>query len=210
MISICNTDEHYPPLFNQRYLEDNIGIIQKKQCHVRQKRRLLQLDTINSISIDKDNRLYNLLDENVIKEQNQGNLQVLNGIVEFEQSLRPQPVTKQKVKCNCKKTKCLKLYCDCFNQGEFCSAECNCNDCSNTAAHKEERDAAMNVLKERNPDAFKPKVQTKEVTNNKLTSQFPLPHYQLYPLPHHFLGRREESKVILQQFRFQLKSIAKG
>ena len=29
-------------------------------------------------------------------------------------------------KCNCSRTKCLKLYCECFARGEVCGKECNC------------------------------------------------------------------------------------
>lgn len=35
-------------------------------------------------------------------------------------------------KCNCKNSKCLKLYCDCFSAGKYCD-DCNCTDCLNTA-----------------------------------------------------------------------------
>jgi protein lin-54 len=41
--------------------------------------------------------------------------------------------------CNCKKTKCLKLYCDCFAYGEFCGTGCHCCDCSNVISNKIER-----------------------------------------------------------------------
>ena len=37
---------------------------------------------------------------------------------------------KQKVYCNCKKTKCLKLYCDCFRLNQTCDG-CNCQGCHN-------------------------------------------------------------------------------
>lgn len=34
--------------------------------------------------------------------------------------------------CNCKKSKCLKKYCDCFYSRVYCSKEwCNCKDCLN-------------------------------------------------------------------------------
>lgn len=36
------------------------------------------------------------------------------------------------VKCNCKKSRCLKLYCDCFAAGVPCS-DCNCEVCENIA-----------------------------------------------------------------------------
>jgi len=65
---------------------------------------------------------------------------------------------KKKVCCNCKKSRCLKLYCDCFGRGQPCSKECNCVNCLNTEAHFKERQEAMNSVLERNPSAFKPKV----------------------------------------------------
>ncbi|KAL4442236.1 hypothetical protein ABPG74_009254 [Tetrahymena malaccensis] len=167
LIQVCQTDEHYPPLFNQNYLDNNFHQIQKKQCHIRQKRRFLQLNSINSISVDKNNYIYNLLDMKVIREREEGNLKDLDGIVEYEQTLRPQTTSKQKVKCNCKKSKCLKLYCDCFNQGQVCNSECNCVECSNTEDNKAERESAIKQLQERNPDAFKPKIQTKEIKDDE-------------------------------------------
>jgi len=40
--------------------------------------------------------------------------------------------------CNCTKSQCLKLYCDCFANGEFCHL-CNCTNCSNNLTHEEDR-----------------------------------------------------------------------
>lgn len=39
---------------------------------------------------------------------------------------------KSAVFCKCSKTKCLKLYCNCFSQGSACNASCVCLDCRNT------------------------------------------------------------------------------
>ena len=36
----------------------------------------------------------------------------------------------KKIQCNCKKTKCLKLYCDCFRLNQTCDG-CNCVGCHN-------------------------------------------------------------------------------
>ena len=33
--------------------------------------------------------------------------------------------------CNCKRSRCLKLYCECFSQQVFCKADCKCVDCNN-------------------------------------------------------------------------------
>lgn len=70
--------------------------------------------------------------------------------------------TKKKICCNCKKSKCLKLYCDCFAAGEFCTRDCNCTNCYNLEEHAKERQAAIDSTLERNPDAFKPKVDAIE------------------------------------------------
>uniref|UniRef100_A0A182M0L9 CRC domain-containing protein n=1 Tax=Anopheles culicifacies TaxID=139723 RepID=A0A182M0L9_9DIPT len=59
--------------------------------------------------------------------------------------------------CNCTKSQCLKLYCDCFANGEYCY-NCNCKDCFNTFDHANERQKAVRSTLERNPNAFKPKI----------------------------------------------------
>lgn len=56
--------------------------------------------------------------------------------------------------CNCTKSQCLKLYCDCFANGEFCS-NCNCKECFNTLEKEDERQKAIKICLERNPHAFK-------------------------------------------------------
>ncbi|EAR89157.2 tesmin TSO1-like CXC domain protein (macronuclear) [Tetrahymena thermophila SB210] len=74
--------------------------------------------------------------------------------------------------CNCKKTKCLKLYCDCFAAGEFCGAECNCCECSNTVANKEARNKIVEGLLEKNPFAFNVKdIEIEEPSQLSLKAQ---------------------------------------
>lgn len=48
----------------------------------------------------------------------------------------PQSLEKKSRRhpCNCKKSKCLKLYCECFAGELYCDG-CNCNDCHNTTAY---------------------------------------------------------------------------
>ncbi|XP_029140156.1 tesmin-like [Protobothrops mucrosquamatus] len=68
--------------------------------------------------------------------------------------------TKSKKPCNCTKSQCLKLYCDCFANGDFCS-NCNCNNCYNNPEHEIERFKAIKVIQaclDRNPEAFLPKI----------------------------------------------------
>ncbi|XP_041363749.1 protein lin-54 homolog [Gigantopelta aegis] len=59
--------------------------------------------------------------------------------------------------CNCTKSQCLKLYCDCFANGEFCH-NCNCTSCANNLEHEEERSRAIKSCLDRNPMAFHPKI----------------------------------------------------
>lgn len=56
--------------------------------------------------------------------------------------------------CNCKKTKCLKLYCDCFSVGELCGTECKCVECCNNEITLNCRNEAIEKILERNPFAF--------------------------------------------------------
>ena len=63
--------------------------------------------------------------------------------------------------CNCKNSKCLKLYCDCFRINGFCGSRCNCIGCENTKESKQ-REARVAFLLKKNPLTFKPIVTTNE------------------------------------------------
>lgn len=60
---------------------------------------------------------------------------------------------ESKTKCNCKKSKCLKLYCECFANGSFCT-DCSCNNCHNVEKYSNERSEKMEQIKTRNPEVF--------------------------------------------------------
>lgn len=74
-----------------------------------------------------------------------------NGIISSESASRPRKP------CNCTKSLCLKLYCDCFANGEFCN-NCNCTNCYNNLDHENDRQKAIKACLDRNPEAFKPKI----------------------------------------------------
>lgn len=63
-------------------------------------------------------------------------------------------IKKKKIVCNCKKTKCLKLYCECFQAGELCNEDCNCCDCKNNEEYKDELEKAKQDIISKNPNAF--------------------------------------------------------
>ncbi|CAH9104143.1 unnamed protein product [Cuscuta europaea] len=61
-------------------------------------------------------------------------------------------------RCNCKKSKCLKLYCDCFAAGVYCVEPCSCQGCFNKPIHENTVLATRKQIESRNPLAFAPKV----------------------------------------------------
>uniref|UniRef100_A0A672LBD1 Protein lin-54 homolog n=2 Tax=Sinocyclocheilus grahami TaxID=75366 RepID=A0A672LBD1_SINGR len=68
-----------------------------------------------------------------------------------------EAASRQRKPCNCTRSQCLKLYCDCFANGEFCN-NCNCVNCFNNLDHESERLKAIKACLDRNPVAFKPKI----------------------------------------------------
>lgn len=59
--------------------------------------------------------------------------------------------------CNCKNSRCLKLYCECFASGTYCEG-CNCVNCCNNVENETVRQEAVEATLERNPNAFRPKI----------------------------------------------------
>ncbi|CAK79372.1 unnamed protein product (macronuclear) [Paramecium tetraurelia] len=45
--------------------------------------------------------------------------------------------------CQCQKTKCLKLYCQCFHEGKCCGEQCSCSGCKNSLTDNFERNKAI-------------------------------------------------------------------
>ena len=42
---------------------------------------------------------------------------------------------KKKSGCTCKKTFCLKMYCECFSSNRSCGEDCACLSCKNSSSH---------------------------------------------------------------------------
>ena len=71
---------------------------------------------LNSIQLTRNSRFQDMLKDNPFVSI---------------QTPAPRPEQRRKLKCNCKKSKCLKLYCECFSNQLFCSSECECCNCAN-------------------------------------------------------------------------------
>jgi hypothetical protein len=65
------------------------------------------------------------------------------------------------IACNCIRSKCLKLYCTCFQSGKVCRPNvCSCVGCYNTEKDDEgHRQAAIQQLLEKRPNAFEKKTK---------------------------------------------------
>ncbi|XP_030548379.1 protein tesmin/TSO1-like CXC 4 isoform X2 [Rhodamnia argentea] len=61
-------------------------------------------------------------------------------------------------RCNCKKSKCLKLYCDCFAAGMYCVEPCSCQGCLNRPQYEQTVLETRQQIESRNPLAFAPKI----------------------------------------------------
>jgi hypothetical protein len=79
------------------------------------------------------------------------------------QLLENVPITD--VPCKCKNSKCLKLYCVCFQTGKFCDGNlCKCKDCLNTEQHNGpggKRSRAVKKILHRRIDAFDKRLKKK-------------------------------------------------
>ncbi|TRY87990.1 hypothetical protein DNTS_007018 [Danionella cerebrum] len=87
-------------------------------------------------------------------------------VVEQEDVVQPKGCErlkweKSKRPCNCTKSQCLKLYCECFAYGEFCN-NCKCVNCFNNTEHDLERSQAVKACLVRNPGAFRPKIGSRK------------------------------------------------
>ncbi len=91
--------------------------------------------------------------------------------------------------CHCKKSKCLKLYCDCFASERYCTG-CKCANCQNTPEFEEIRSKAIADTRAKNPQAFKPRILKKLLSSG-------LPHS---PPTAHVTGCRCKKSACLKKY----------
>ncbi|XP_068648595.1 uncharacterized protein [Aristolochia californica] len=89
-----------------------------------------------------------------------GKFEELNQTSPRKKRKRATPNVENEVckRCNCKKSKCLKLYCECFAAGVYCAEPCTCQECFNKPEYEDTVLATRHQIESRNPLAFAPKV----------------------------------------------------
>ena len=102
------------------------------------------------------------------------NMNVNNNIYHYHlgentiDSISEQKIVEEKNKkkffCNCKKSECLKLYCDCFANGEKCIG-CNCRNCSNKIGNELAIKKIYDEVVGKNPIAMKLNLHKDAKTN---------------------------------------------
>ena len=128
-----------------------------------------------SKNIENENQIkkkYSVIDNNKINMNI--NMNVNNNIYHFslgespvnllsEQKIREEK-SKKKFYCNCKKTECLKLYCDCFANGEKC-IDCNCRNCWNIIGNELVIKKVYDEVVGKNPISLKLNFQKERIIN---------------------------------------------
>lgn len=85
-------------------------------------------------------------------------------------SKEEEKAPKVNTPCGCSRTKCLKLYCECFSNNRFC-IDCHCKNCKNRPEFEEIRNKAKISTIERNPTAFRQEIiSTYKACNCKRSS----------------------------------------
>ena len=130
----------------------NIGYVNYNNRNNVKNEMSKKYDNINmNINMNVNNNIYHLcLGENEVAPLS-------------EQQLLEEK-KKKKFSCNCKKSKCLKLYCDCFANGEKC-IECNCVDCSNKIGNENFVKKIYDETVVKNPISMKLNLQKESKTN---------------------------------------------
>lgn len=94
--------------------------------------------------------------EEVVQEQTESEISK-----KFKSAVENVSISQNR--CQCKKSLCLKLYCECFNNNQVqqlyiynqvCSTLCGCRDCGNRLDNQKERGKAIQEALQRNLDAF--------------------------------------------------------
>ncbi|KRW99087.1 hypothetical protein PPERSA_07340 [Pseudocohnilembus persalinus] len=135
--------------------------MQQSQNNKQQNHQKCSHENHNFQQIQSENQNQN---QQLTQQQNQqqNQQQTQYGVGGFPYEDKRKKVNKKTKVCNCKKTQCLKLYCDCFAVGELCGEQCKCSSCHNNNENMKIRSQTIEQILEKNPYAFNSKEDIQE------------------------------------------------
>lgn len=121
-------------------IQDNIDLLEiiERDSYKKRSRDIVEIDDTfifyGNIKYVKYESIKNLINKNEkgkedIFSDNESSRPSIN--LSVNSSFSSSPSNKSRISCTCKKSKCLKKYCECYKQGTKCGIKCNCYDCSN-------------------------------------------------------------------------------
>ncbi len=104
------------------------------------------------VETDKENADANTHNKNIVSSDSKASSEHISSPLTIILSSNKTPG------CTCKKSKCLKLYCQCFAASAFCNPDiCKCESCKNEVSNEKDIKRARSNVLYRNPRAFEGK-----------------------------------------------------
>ena len=176
----------YPPRQYIPFYDRNINLYQKNYYYMNNNRNINSNNIQNKTNENNINDINNKgLEKDLIKTNSNENekinmninMNVSNNVYHFclgenknnniqiySSEKYQEEKKKKKFFCRCKKSNCLKLYCDCFANGEKCIG-CNCVNCSNVIGNEINIQKVYDEVVGKNPVSMKLNLKKELRTN---------------------------------------------
>lgn len=154
----------------KKILKINKLVIPKPNKYRQKKREDRVKEKQDNCVINKPINPVGFLNNNPKVDINRRSQEIGINIIETETVPQSKPETnhtgftrkrkaKDRISCNCKKSKCMRLHCVCFTKDLECSIFCHCEGCLNTNKFAEARSKVITITKQINSTAFADKVK---------------------------------------------------
>ena len=107
---------------------------------------------------------------NVVQHEQERSTAIRNYIIKSPISFKKINIDLKNITCNCKKSNCLKNYCECFQLGMKCTYNCGCVDCKNRNLFEKKlfyvENKANTIENNKNVNSNIGNLTTNNITNN--------------------------------------------